>query len=75
MYILPYELIEDLTDQMLTDYFGTQRFPLQKIDVDAIATNYLKLNIKYERLNYGGETVLAITTHRDSVIGLPERNT
>lgn len=74
MYSLSYEFIEELAEQILIDYFGTPRFPLKKIDVDAFARDYLGLDVQYDRLCYGGETVLAVTAYKDVHIGLPESN-
>ena len=71
MVILSYEMIDELADQILTDYFGTPRFPLKKIDVDAFAKNYLKLDVAYDQLCYGGEIIYAVTAYKDSVVGFP----
>ena len=74
MVILSYEMIDELADQILTDYFGTPRFPLKKIDVDAFAKNYLKLDVAYDQLCYGGEIIYAVTAYKDSVVGLPKES-
>lgn len=71
MEALSYSFIEDLSDKVLTDYFGTQRFPLAKIDIDAFARDYLNLDIRYEQLCYDGEEILGLTAHYDITLGLP----
>lgn len=74
MLALSTELLEDLANQVLTDYFGTDHFPIHPVEIELFARHYLRLNIQYDNLCYGDEIVYGVTAYADSRIGFPEKN-
>ena len=73
MLALSTELLEDLANQVLTDYFGTDHFPIHPVEIELFARHYLRLNIQYDNLCYGDEIVYGVTAYADSRIGFPEK--
>ena len=57
MLALSTELLEDLANQVLTDYFGTDHFPIHPVEIELFARHYLRLNIQYDNLCYGDESL------------------
>ena len=74
MLALSTELLEDLANQVLTDYFGTDHFPIHPVEIELFARHYLRLNIQHDNLCYGDEIVYGVTAYADSRIGFPEKN-
>lgn len=57
MLALSTELLEDLANQVLTDYFGTDHFPIHPVEIELFARHYLRLNIQYDKRRFEGSIV------------------
>lgn len=68
MLTLSYEFIDMLAENVLIDYFGTDRFPMTAVDIDAFARDYLYMDIRYEQLTYGDQIILGATAYTDTII-------
>ncbi len=74
MLTLSQAFIEDLAIKLLTDYYGTERFPLHGIDIDDFASSYMKMKIRYEKLTYGTRDILGVTAYEKTILQLDDNN-
>ena len=74
MLTLSQPFIEELTVKLLTDYYGTEQFPLHGVDIDGFATEYMKMKIRYEKMTYGTREILGATAYEKTVLQLDDNN-
>lgn len=74
MLTLSQGFIEELTLKLLTDYYGTEKFPLHGIDVDDFATKYMKMKVRYANLDCGNNEILGVTAYDKTDILLDEND-
>lgn len=66
--------IEELADSLLKDYYGSEQFPLKRIDIDDFATRYMKMKVRYENFDCQGKTILGVTAYENTTVQLDENN-
>lgn len=67
MLHLSYKDLQGMALQLLADYYGTKELPFRPFDPLDFATNYMKLTVRYENLNYNLRVILgciAYLTHQ-----------
>ena len=54
MYYLSKNEIERTAERIIQEYYGSEAFGTFPIDIDKIATDFLNLNLQYEKLSDDG---------------------
>ena len=70
MLRLSHQDLKDMAVQLLKDYYGTRSLPLQRLDIDDFAKNYMRLAVRFADLSAAPRTVLGATAYTDTILML-----
>lgn len=68
MLHLSYKDLQGMALQLLADYYGTKELPFRPFDPLDFATNYMKLTVRYENLNYNLRVILGCIAYENTVL-------
>lgn len=62
--------LRDMALQLLTDYYGTVKLPIKRLEADEFAICYMGLDVRYAPMTCAERTILGVIAYENTVIEL-----